>query len=782
MSRLRSILRENNVSFPAGAKKKELVHLLEKHILHPKKQSEIKVPLIDASGAENPETKSNEKKRKSKAKSKKTDKTPPPKGNVFEVDSDSESDILSPRKRTKLSPQVTSLEKNKESKRKHTRETKAESKVQESMDSVKATRTKTPKDIDEESEEESGETSNAEEESNESATPGDGSRAPTKSNKEQKMKSPFSPEASSASSGESEDNSHSITIDDSERIDATQDSLKADNTNSFVDAAQEFDSSLRKLKSKKNSDKAFSEERDVELAKLLGVDIGGVKPKKNGRRIITPRRPIIIHGKRLSSQEVLHLPNEVESGTINADASSDDQSLEGSLSDEMNAKTETEFDNEDEDELDEDFDLEVNKNTMTASDFDDESDSSTRINRHKRKSSRKQKAKPHISMQSFFKSVSYLLVWIAVLGASLFGYWYREQTFLVGYCGQEIFKPTIPSTPQTPKLLVNFGAYLDKNFRPQCVKCPQHARCFSNLNIGCYDDFVEYAPWYFPYVPMIDPTLKRCVPNTKKAEKIEIMIDVALDLLRARNANKNCGNTLDRDFEAGLSTTDLHDILLSLKAPYITEEEFEELWARCVVELEAKPEIIVRQVPFNFSSSTKTHTNKRQVGSRAHHDLSRIDTNNTVGTTQTKDKVLRSTSLSHISLRCQMSNTATGILLRFKRFLLAVVIATTAAFYARYKYQKMQYHAQQVETVYKEVLSKLQRQAKLAAETSELPPYIGSIQLRDLILSHESNLARKMRLWEAVSRKVDRNSNVRHQLLEIHGDVMKVWEWVSVLD
>lgn len=73
------------------------------------------------------------------------------------------------------------------------------------------------------------------------------------------------------------------------------------------------------------------------------------------------------------------------------------------------------------------------------------------------------------------------------------------------------------------------------------------------------------------------------------------MIDVALDLLRSRNADKNCGGSPDH-LDAGLNTTELHDLLLMMKAPYITRVEFEELWERLVVELEKEPEVIVRQV------------------------------------------------------------------------------------------------------------------------------------------------------------------------------------------
>lgn len=193
---------------------------------------------------------------------------------------------------------------------------------------------------------------------------------------------------------------------------------------------------------------------------------------------------------------------------------------------------------------------------------------------------------------------SFISLWLIILLVGLSGYWYREQTYLIGYCGQEINQPTIPQSSDLPDWLVQFGTYLDKNFKPNCVKCPAHARCYPYLEIGCYEDFVEYKPWYFEFLPIINPNLKRCVPDTKKAEKLEIMIDVALDLLRSKNANKNCGKTAVDNFESGLSVEELHDLLLLMKAPYITKEEFEELWQRSIIELEKEPEIIVRQVFF----------------------------------------------------------------------------------------------------------------------------------------------------------------------------------------
>lgn len=99
-----------------------------------------------------------------------------------------------------------------------------------------------------------------------------------------------------------------------------------------------------------------------------------------------------------------------------------------------------------------------------------------------------------------------------------------------------------------------------------------------------------------------------------------------------------------------------------------------------------------------------------------------------------------------------------------------------------YKYNQYRLELSKVDKLYHEVLKKLQKQNKLSKSSTEIPPFIGSIQLRDLILSEEDNLSRKLQLWKKVTGKVEHNSNVRFQSIENYGEIMKVWEWVSDLE
>lgn len=148
---------------------------------------------------------------------------------------------------------------------------------------------------------------------------------------------------------------------------------------------------------------------------------------------------------------------------------------------------------------------------------------------------------------------------------------------------------------------------------------------------------------------------------------------------------------------------------------------------------------------------------------------------------QTTNKILRSTSLSHISLKCQIQNTVIGSLNNLKFELFAALAAVVAVQFLKYKWRQYNRYQQKVSTIYTEVLSKLRKQRKLAAR-GNVPRFIGSTQLRDLILTNELNLNNKRKLWQRVSRKVENNLNIRFLLQEIHGEVMRVWEWITDIE
>lgn len=126
-----------------------------------------------------------------------------------------------------------------------------------------------------------------------------------------------------------------------------------------------------------------------------------------------------------------------------------------------------------------------------------------------------------------------------------------------------------------------------------------------------------------------------------------------------------------------------------------------------------------------------------------------------------------------------------GSLAEYKFELISTVVLLILFKVIQFKYEAYKAHLARLDAVYKEVLKKLQNQVKASREehgTAVVNEFIGANQLRDIILADEHNLQRKLKLWNAVVHKVESNTNVSYKLIENHGEIMKVWQWISPLE
>lgn len=122
-------------------------------------------------------------------------------------------------------------------------------------------------------------------------------------------------------------------------------------------------------------------------------------------------------------------------------------------------------------------------------------------------------------------------------------------------------------------------------------------------------------------------------------------------------------------------------------------------------------------------------------------------------------------------------------MMEYKSIIMACLSMIIAAILLKYKYEQFKLERLKIETIYNEVLRKLRKQYKVSKSTNyKVPSYIGSTQLRDLILTNETNLTRKLTVWNKVSNKIENNSNIRYHLIENHGEIMKVWEWITDME
>lgn len=78
------------------------------------------------------------------------------------------------------------------------------------------------------------------------------------------------------------------------------------------------------------------------------------------------------------------------------------------------------------------------------------------------------------------------------------------------------------------------------------------------------------------------------------------------------------------------------------------------------------------------------------------------------------------------------------------------------------------------------IISKLQKQQRDAINdtTGLTNRYLSTIQLRDELLAQVRS-KEKFNIWASILSQVEKNSNVRSSSKEIHGDIVRVLEWIG---
>lgn len=181
-----------------------------------------------------------------------------------------------------------------------------------------------------------------------------------------------------------------------------------------------------------------------------------------------------------------------------------------------------------------------------------------------------------ISWTSFF-------VTILLTVATVYSVWWSKERFEIGYCDVNFLSHSQIEKGDEPI----FEKYLDY-IKPSCVACPNHATCYPNFKVVCEEDFV-YRPNLFSLGGRL-PLAPACLPDTEKQRRIQALAKHARLVLREQNAKAECGENVP----AGIEESELHNILKNLKSPYLSDEDFEELWKNAVKDIEKDDEVIVR--------------------------------------------------------------------------------------------------------------------------------------------------------------------------------------------
>ena len=372
------------------------------------------------------------------------------------------------------------------------------------------------------------------------------------------------------------------------------------------------------------------------------------------------------------------------------------------------------------------------------------------------------------------------LPWM-LLAALLGGYatWYRQEKLAVGYCG--IGRP---SESVAGVEIPDWAGSL----QPNCEPCPQHAICYENLETKCERDFiVQPHPLSFGGLVPLPPT---CEPDGEKVRKVKAVADRAVEELRERKAQSECGIITDAKGKAvspEIAEQDLKQEVSKKRRRGMTEAEFEELWKGAIGEVVGREE--VSQSPdkyvdrslsciLAFLSLIITHVSFLSPNVNLLPCLTSSSTNQILrGDHRTR---LGSKSLVRLPITCAIKRSARLTLARYRGALSLIVLVFGALIYVRNRILQKRSDAVRIPNLIAITLDRLATQAALYSRGDARDSWISVGQLRDDILREEFNDRRREAMWTRVRDVVEKNANVRASSRELRGgDMSRVWEWIG---
>ena len=191
---------------------------------------------------------------------------------------------------------------------------------------------------------------------------------------------------------------------------------------------------------------------------------------------------------------------------------------------------------------------------------------------------RRKKAK---KQNSALRTAPYAI--LATLAAA-YVVWWRKEKIEVGYCG--IGKA--PITLQEMQVL----EFLDF-LQPKCEPCPQHAYCYNDMEAKCEKNFVlRHHPLALNGLLPLVPT---CEADGEKARKVKAVADRAVEELRERRANFECGELMEDNGKKATTVEipepSLKAIVSAKRRKAMSDGEFEDLWQDAIGEIKGREEV-----------------------------------------------------------------------------------------------------------------------------------------------------------------------------------------------
>ena len=182
------------------------------------------------------------------------------------------------------------------------------------------------------------------------------------------------------------------------------------------------------------------------------------------------------------------------------------------------------------------------------------------------------------------------VVFTALLGG--YAIWWRQEKLAVGYCG--IGRPSYAlSSVQIPEWA--------EVLQPTCEPCPQHAVCYQGMETKCENDFI-LQPHQLSLGGLV-PLPPSCEPDGEKARRVKAVADRAVEELRERKAQAECGTLKDskgKVVSAVIEEEILKQEVGKKRRRNMDAAEFEDLWKGAIGEIKGREEVIASSDGYVF--------------------------------------------------------------------------------------------------------------------------------------------------------------------------------------
>ena len=176
--------------------------------------------------------------------------------------------------------------------------------------------------------------------------------------------------------------------------------------------------------------------------------------------------------------------------------------------------------------------------------------------------------------------------WVVIM-TLLTGYatWWRREKIEVGYCG--IGEPSSMALSNTQ--FPDWASVL----QPECEPCPRHAYCYESLVTRCEPGFMlKSHPLSLGGLVPLPPT---CEPDGEKVRRVKAVADRAVEELRERRAQWECGNLVDdkgKDIpKVVIDESSLKEEVSKKRRKGMSDSEFEDLWRGAIGEIIGREEV-----------------------------------------------------------------------------------------------------------------------------------------------------------------------------------------------